>query len=116
MEERYARQLKKGVLELIVLQLATAKPVYGYELLSAIKEKSNGMLALKEGTLYPILYRLEDEGMIKARWQSGEGRNAPKKYYEATEKGHLALCEMQDTWFALSACVESFIVEEDKHD
>lgn len=86
-EDRFTQQLKKGILEMLVLQLICEKPTYGYELLSRLKEQSQNRFVLKEGTLYPILYRLEDDGMISARWQQGTGRVAPKKIYEATENG-----------------------------
>lgn len=87
MEDRFSQQLKKGVLEMLVLELICEKPTYGYELLSRLKEGSGGMFSLKEGTLYPILYRLEDDGMIRAAWSQGEGRAAPKKIYAPTDRG-----------------------------
>ena len=87
MDDRFSQQLKKGVLEMLVLELICCQPSYGYELLSRLKEQSGGRFALKEGTLYPILYRLEDEGQICSNWSQGEGRTAPKKIYEATEQG-----------------------------
>lgn len=87
MEDRFSQQLKKGVLEMLVLDLICRKPSYGYELLSKLKERSGGAFSLKEGTLYPILYRLEDDGMIASRWIQGEGRATPKKIYEATPRG-----------------------------
>ena len=59
MEDSFAQQLKKGVLEMLVLKLICEKPAYGYELLSELKKSSQGRFCLKEGTLYPILYRLE---------------------------------------------------------
>ena len=79
MEDRFSQQLKKGVLEMLVLELICRKETYGYELLSKLKEGSEGMFQLKEGTLYPILYRLEDDGLISSHWSQGEGRAAPKK-------------------------------------
>lgn len=52
MEDRFAQQLKKGVLEMLVLELICQEPTYGYELLSRLKEQSEGRFALKEGTLF----------------------------------------------------------------
>lgn len=101
MEDRFSQQLKKGVLEMLVLRLICEKPTYGYELLSRLKEQSGGRFALKEGTLYPILSRLEDDGMIAARWSQGEGRVAPKKIYEATEQGHLENIRRRMVWWNL---------------
>lgn len=112
MDARFERQLKKGVLEMLVLGLVCAGPTYGYELLSNIAQRSNGLLTLKEGTLYPILYRLEDEGLIAAQWRTGEGRAAPKKYYTATPEGHAAYAEQRSTWRAFADCVDAFDKEE----
>ena len=59
MEERFLQQLKKGVLELLVLQTSCRGPTYGYELIAQLGSRSGGLFTLREGTLYPILYRLE---------------------------------------------------------
>lgn len=98
MEDRFAQQLKKGVLEMLVLKLICEKPTYGYELLSELKLSSQGRFSLKEGTLYPILYRLEDDGMIRSQWSTGEGRASPKKIYEATEAGRAESLRRQRVW------------------
>lgn len=109
MEDRFSQQLKKGILEMLVLQLICHSPTYGYELLSRLKEQSNGCFALKEGTLYPILYRLEDDGMIRAKWSQGEGRTAPKKIYEATERGILENIRRQGIWRDFQQTVNGFL-------
>ncbi len=109
MDDRFSQQLKKGVLEMLVLKLICQSPTYGYELLNQLKERSNQRFALKEGTLYPILYRLEDEGMIKASWQTGEGRTAPKKIYEATESGRHENLRRQRVWREFEDTVNSFL-------
>ena len=69
MDDRFLQQLKKGVLEMLVLDTVCKGGTYGYELLTGLKARSNDLFALKEGTLYPILYRLEDDGLIEASWQ-----------------------------------------------
>lgn len=109
MEDRFSQQLKKGVLEMLALKLICQQPTYGYELLSRLKEDSSGRFVLKEGTLYPILYRLEDEGMICSRWSQGEGRVAPKKMYEATEAGILENIRRQSVWQEFSETVNTFL-------
>ena len=111
MEDRFLQQMKKGVLELVVLELLCAKPSYGYELLVALREKSDGLFALKEGTLYPILYRLEDDGLIEASWSQGEGRVAPKKIYTATEKGRQERTRRWQIWGQFVSAVDSFCQE-----
>ena len=114
MEDRFSQQLKKGVLEMLVLQLICQQPAYGYELLSRLKERSGGRFSLKEGTLYPILYRLEDEGMIAAKWSQGEGRVAPKKIYEATQAGRMENIRRKRVWQEFQETVGSFFQEGDR--
>ncbi len=112
MESRFSRQLKKGVLEMVVLGLICKEPTYGYELLTQMDKQSNGLLLLKEGTLYPILYRLEDDGLITAQWQTSEGRTAPRKVYTATDKGFIVLQEQHNTWKQFTTCIDQFCEEE----
>lgn len=102
------QQLKKGVLELLVLESVCCGPTYGYALLGQLKERSGGLFALKEGTLYPILYRLEDEGFIRSGWSAGEGRNAPKKLYTATEVGRTEALRRRRLWGQFSETVDGF--------
>lgn len=109
MEDRFSQQLKKGILEMLVLQLICRQPTYGYELLTRLKDQSNGLFILKEGTLYPILYRLEDDGMICAKWSQGEGRTAPKKIYEATEAGMAENARRQNIWHSFQHTVNGFL-------
>ncbi|MBD9221962.1 MAG: PadR family transcriptional regulator [Clostridiales bacterium] len=109
MEDRFAQQLKKGALEMLVLKLICEKPAYGYELLSELKLSSQGRFSLKEGTLYPILYRLEDDGMIRSQWSTGEGRAAPKKIYEATEAGRAENLRRQRVWREFDDTVNAFL-------
>lgn len=109
MEDRFTQQLKKGVLEMLVLKLICAQPTYGYELLTRLKEHSHGRFVLKEGTLYPILYRLEDDGLIAAKWSQGEGRTAPKKIYEATEAGKTENIRRQLVWREFEETVNGFL-------
>ena len=111
MESRFERQLKRGALEMLVLSLVCEKPAHGYELLSEIAARSSGELSLKEGTLYPILYRLEDDGCIASEW-SATGRAAPKKVYRATDAGRTELARQMSVWRAFCQCVNNFIGEE----
>ena len=109
MEDRLLQQLKKGVLEMLVLEIICQKPTYGYELMAQLKGRSYDLFTLKEGTLYPILYRLEDDGMICAKWSQGEGRTAPKKIYEATQAG-VSECERRQViWNRFQCTVNGFL-------
>lgn len=108
------QQLKKGVLEMLVLESVCCGPTYGYELLGRLKESSEGLFALKEGTLYPILYRLEDDGFIAASWSAGQGRTAPKKIYTATDAGQAEAVRRRGVWEQFSRTVERFGMREDE--
>lgn len=107
------QQLKKGVLEMLVLETICQGSTYGYELLTSLKARSSELFALKEGTLYPILYRLEDDGMIQSSWSQGEGRAAPKKMYSATEKGYRERHRRWQVWGTFSGAVNGFYQEGD---
>lgn len=112
MEDRLLQQLKKGVLEMLVLEIICQAPTYGYELMTKLKLRSEELFTLKEGTLYPILYRLEDDGMICASWSQGEGKAAPKKMYAATAKGQKERQRRYEVWKDFSRTVNRFYEEE----
>ena len=114
MEDRFVQQLKKGALEMLVLEMICRKPAYGYELLTAIREQSQELFVLKEGTLYPILYRLEDDGLIASSWSQGQGSAAPKKIYSATETGAAERLRRRDVWKDFCAAVDRFHMEDDE--
>ena len=102
MQEKYERQMKKGVLDMLVLKLLKEEPKYGYQMIQEMKEKSQDVFSLKDGTLYPILYRLEEEGLVKSKWLESDGKQVPRKYYEITPKGQNALAEIAKTWANIS--------------
>ncbi|MDP4145850.1 MAG: PadR family transcriptional regulator [Bacillota bacterium] len=91
-------QLKKGILSIIVLRLIGNRDMYGYEIIQQLDELSGGYYKVKEGTLYPILYRIEDSGWIENYRVIEEERKVPRKYYRITEKGKEALKEQIGLW------------------
>ncbi len=89
-------QLKKGVIEILILKLLSREKMYGYQLMQELDIKSRGFFKMKEGTLYPVLYRLEDGGFITSLWEepdrsSVEKRSVPRKYYRITKEGLVEL-------------------------
>ena len=95
------RELSRGTVEMAVLALIKKKPRYGYDLLTSLGVATGGSLSIKEGTLYPVLHRLEDAGHIKAEWQA-EGRAAPRKYYGITAQGKERLALLTTEWDRLA--------------
>lgn len=95
---KYEKQMKKGVLEILVLKLLSQEEKYGYQLISELKERSGGMFSLKEGTLYPILYRLEGDGLVESRWSEAKGKEISRKYYRITKQGREEIVCLCDLW------------------
>ena len=93
----FSRELKKGSTEMLVLSLLEARPRHGYEIGKLIETSSGGRLKFRIGSLYPILCRLEDRGLITGRWieRSGERR---RRYYRLTPLGRKALARERNLW------------------
>ena len=103
------KSLLSGSTPMLVLSLLKDGDKYGYEMVEELAKRSDDTFQLKEGTLYPILYRLEDDGLITAKWSQGEGRTAPKKYYEVTEEGKREHLRRITVWKAFGECVDSML-------
>lgn len=112
MQGRYEQQMKKGVLEMLVLKQLEREERYGYQLISRLRDMSGGLFALKEGTLYPILYRLEDDGLVVSRWSQPRGKEVSRKYYVITEEGKEELKELTALWREFSGQVSKMMEEE----
>ena len=91
------RELKRGSLELIVLHLLGAGEAYGYEIVSKLTAETNGALEVTDGTLYPVLYRLERAGFVTVRWETPD-RGVPRKYYRLTDAGRGELERLTYEW------------------
>lgn len=97
---RLRRELARGTAELAVLSILSSRRRYGYELLKLLRDAGEGVLEIKEGTLYPLLHRLEDAGHITAMWEA-EGRARPRKYYAITPDGRTHLALLRAEWSRL---------------
>lgn len=102
MNDKYEKQMKKGVLDMLVLKLLEPESKYGYQIIQEMKEKSEEVFQLKDGTLYPVLYRLEDDGLVVSEWSEAEGKQVPRKYYRITEDGKNAIVEIKNVWEKIS--------------
>jgi len=104
------RELKRGSLELIVLHLLKAGEAYGYEIASKLDAATHGALAVTDGTLYPVLYRLERAGLVSVRWDTPE-RCVPRKYYQLTYPGRAELAQMTREWKAFAAAMAKLLAK-----
>jgi len=91
----WATQLRKGIVELMILSLVDREQLYGYALVRELKER--GGLVAGEGTVYPVLRRLEADGLVSAAW-SDEGPAGPRKYYAITAEGRAFLVRAWTEW------------------
>ena len=104
----YKRELLKGNTDSLLLSLIAEQPMYGYQIIKELEERSKGYFKFKEGTLYPILHRLEKEGLILGKWeQLPSGRQ--RRYYHMTEKGSHALNKKMTEWQGFSAAVNLIV-------
>lgn len=87
---------------MLVLKLLESESKYGYQIIQEMREKSEEIFLLKDGTLYPILYRLEEDGLVVSKWSEPEGKQVPRKYYEITVSGRETLGQIQAMWKHIS--------------
>jgi PadR family transcriptional regulator PadR len=105
----WATQLRKGMLELCILNSIQGTSLYGYDIVRKLRNIEG--LVISEGTIYPILSRLKREGFAQATIkESTEG--PPRKYYELTDKGQTILNEMNDYWKDIKTGTDSLGREE----
>ena len=111
MDSRYVQQFKKGSLEMVLLCLIGRRETYGYEILTALNASAAVWGSAKEGTIYPILYRLQEAGLIRCRLALATANGGQKKYYALTEQGRETLSEMAAFWQVYTACVNGFLAD-----
>lgn len=91
------RELIKGSSDSLLLCLLAQQPMYGYQIIKELENRSQGYFKFKEGTLYPALHRLEKAGLLLGKWQIlPNGR--PRRYYHITAKGYTKLSAERVQW------------------
>lgn len=100
-------QLFKGLAELALLSLLRDGPCYGLEILDRLRGEAG--LSLAEGTIYPLLHRMERAGLVAAEWRlEGEGAR-PRKYYALTDEGSRELAASAEEWRRISGRLNQFL-------
>lgn len=95
-------QMRKGVLEYCILSTLRRNDAYASSLIGELKE---ARMIVVEGTLYPLLTRLKNQGMLSYRWEESP-QGPPRKYYSLTDKGRVVLAEMDAAWQEVVDSVE----------
>jgi PadR family transcriptional regulator, regulatory protein PadR len=99
----------KGTLPTLILEGLAREPSHGYRIAQQIKERSQGVLDFKEGTLYPALHKLENEGLVES--YDGMEKGRPRRYYRITKAGRGALNRDRAEWRELSRAVTTILGE-----
>ena len=97
-------ELLQGTLDLLILRTLAAGPMHGWGISQRIQQVSDSVLVVNQGSLYPALYRLEEEGWIASDWGASEN-NRRAKFYELTRNGERQLAREQQNWQRLAAAV-----------
>ncbi len=99
--ENTKAQMRKGILEFCILSILSDGEHYPSEIIEQLK---NAKLIIVEGTLYPLLTRLKNDGLLSYRWEESQS-GPPRKYYKLTPVGEKFLSELQETWEELARAV-----------
>ena len=99
--ENSKAQMKKGVLEYCILSIISRKACYASEIIQELKESK---LIVVEGTLYPLLTRQKNAGLLEYKWEESK-QGPPRKYYSLTKKGEKYLNELDESWEELKKAV-----------
>lgn len=110
--EKFRKIVMGGIYEMLVLLIMKRikKPTYGYEISKQLEIISNNSIHLTEGTLYPLLKKMERSKLIKSFWGESDV-GPPRKYYELTEKGEAFLSKALDLWRVINNCVNNLLGE-----
>jgi PadR family transcriptional regulator, regulatory protein PadR len=103
--ENAKAQMRKGVLEFCILSILSKGDAYATDILNKLKESQ---LIVVEGTLYPLLSRQKNSGLLSYRWEEST-QGPPRKYYALTEKGGEVLKELESSWRELIDAVDSIL-------
>jgi DNA-binding PadR family transcriptional regulator len=97
----------KGHLDALVLAAFADGPAHGYAVIEELRRKSEGAFDLAEGTVYPVLHRLEAEGLLASAWSTAAGRR--RRVYRLTRRGRTALGERRAEWKRFAHAVEAVL-------
>ena len=104
-EEKTGGDLLKGTLDMLVLKALQLEPMHGWGITERIEQWSKNVLQVNQGSLYPALYRLQQQGWITSDWRITEN-NRRARYYALTASGRRQLAAEQRTWVRLSEAVD----------
>ena len=99
----------KGHLDLLLMAVLESGPAHGYAIIETLRRRSGGTFDLPEGTIYPALHRLEEDGLLSSVWSEDNGRR--KRIYRLTPKGVKTLVLRQEDWRRFARAVDATVGE-----
>lgn len=96
-----------GVPELLILRLLQQEEMYGYEIVQAIRDRTDAVIVAGEGVVYPVLHGLEGDGALKSRRKTVNSRN--RIYYSITPAGRRRLADLSKTWTNLATAIQTML-------
>src|ERR1700730_9802009 len=96
-----------GVPELLILRILQQQEMYGYEIVQAIRSRTDAVIAVGEGVVYPVLHGLEQDGALRSRRKTVNGRS--RIYYSVTPAGSRRLAELSEGWTSLAAAIQKML-------
>ena len=96
--------LLQGTLDMLILKALSLGPLHGYGIIQRIRQISDEMLTVEQGSLYPALYRIEQRGWITSKWEINE-TNRKAKFYTLTRAGHRQLQVEEESWDRLALAI-----------
>jgi PadR family transcriptional regulator PadR len=102
------KDVVQGTLDLLIMKILALEPMHGWAISQRLKQVSGDVLQVSDGSLYPALHKLEQEGWIKAEWASSEN-NRRAKYYSLTRLGRKELEKEAANWNRLSAAITQVV-------
>lgn len=96
-----------GVPELLILRLLKQEEMYGYEIVQAIRDRTDAVIAVGEGVVYPVLHGLERDGALRSRRKNVNGRS--RIYYSVTPAGSRRLAALSESWSKLAAAIQTML-------
>ena len=109
-DKTFSSELVRSCADLVILTLLRQKPMHGYDILTSMSGLGDGRFRFKHGTLYPLLYRLEREGWIAAKWQQPD-RGKRRKVYRITAEGRRVQSKRIEQWRLFTASVGAILEE-----
>ena len=107
----YRRELLKGSTDSLLLALLIDEPMYGYQLVRALEQRSHGYFQFREGTLYPALHRLEKDGLLEGEWQPSPNGQM-RRYYHVTDRGRTEMGALRSQWQGFAEAVAMVLAPE----